>query len=405
MQLRLLCLTLIGFGLLASGYLLSRHEASLRSEPLGFDVCSALFGAGCDDALNSPIAEQFGLPLAAWGVVYYGTLASLLLLGWWIGDPFRVESSLAALLLSLAAAVISIVLAGAMLSGASPVCPFCLAVHVINLLLVFALKRFTGQSIGQLRHALAGGCRFVLGRTSDPTSVIKWKSVGILAAGLVALSIYQWACIQVGIRPVATEAVFFDPDKTLAEFQSSPRHEIPVREDDPHLGRLDAAVQIVVFTDFQCPGCRGFFHILSGLTARFDGQLHVVFKHFPLATACNHAIGWNMHPRSCEWAYAAEAARRQGKFWAYHDLLFATDLNDHSSPTEPIAIMLGLDIDRWRADCGSEDVRFAITEDVTLATRLEVVTTPAVFLNQRRVRDLRSVTLQYLIAHELAAAK
>ena len=75
------CLVLIGLGLTISGYLLWRHfvPADL-SAPARSDFCSALFGTGCDDALRSRLAVQFGLPLAGWGLVYYGTLVSLLLL-------------------------------------------------------------------------------------------------------------------------------------------------------------------------------------------------------------------------------------------------------------------------------------------------------------------------------------
>ena len=52
-------------------------------------------GRGYDEALQSPLAFQLGLPLAGWGLVYYGTLASLLLLGWTIGESFRFEATTA----------------------------------------------------------------------------------------------------------------------------------------------------------------------------------------------------------------------------------------------------------------------------------------------------------------------
>ena len=66
------------------------------------DICSALFGTGCDETLQSRTAVQLGLPLAGWGLIYYGTLASLLLLGWAMGDAFQFEASLTACLLATA---------------------------------------------------------------------------------------------------------------------------------------------------------------------------------------------------------------------------------------------------------------------------------------------------------------
>ena len=72
---------LIALGVLVSGHLLLRHFALADlSSQTGTDFCSALFGTGCDDALRSPLAVQLGLPLAGWGLVYYGTLVALLLL-------------------------------------------------------------------------------------------------------------------------------------------------------------------------------------------------------------------------------------------------------------------------------------------------------------------------------------
>lgn len=111
-------------------------------------------GRGYDDALRSPLAVQLGLPLAGWGLVYYGTLTSLLL-GWTVGETFRFEATTAAFLLALAAAFGSVVLFVVMVTDLSPFCPMCAVVHAINLLLLFPLKRLTGRPVGHLVQAVA----------------------------------------------------------------------------------------------------------------------------------------------------------------------------------------------------------------------------------------------------------
>ena len=134
---RFLCSTLIGLGLAVSGYLLVRHLALAGASDLsGVDVCSALFGTGCDSALRSPASVQLGLPLAGWGLLYYITLASLLFLAWYVGESFEFEATLGALFLSVVGVVISVPLFVAMLAGQLPFCPLCAAVHVINLILL-----------------------------------------------------------------------------------------------------------------------------------------------------------------------------------------------------------------------------------------------------------------------------
>ena len=102
---RLLCLTLIGLGLVVSVYLLARtFTLMVGGGPEAIDVCSAVFGASCDAALLSPTSRQLGIPLAGWGFVYYGTLACLLVLAWALGEAFELPATLGALLLAAAGA-------------------------------------------------------------------------------------------------------------------------------------------------------------------------------------------------------------------------------------------------------------------------------------------------------------
>ena len=98
---------LIALGLGLSGYLLVRHYTiATTSGPVVPSTCSILLKHDCDGALLSPVSRQFGLPLAGWGVIYYGTLAALMLLGWFLGDAFRYEAALASLVLAVVGAVL-----------------------------------------------------------------------------------------------------------------------------------------------------------------------------------------------------------------------------------------------------------------------------------------------------------
>ncbi len=394
------CLTLIGLGLMVSGYLLWRHFviADLSAQP-GADFCSALFGTGCDDALRSPMAVQLGLPLAGWGLVYYGTLASLLLLGWTVGETFRFEAMTAAFILALGGALGSIALFVAMVTDLSPFCPMCTGVHVINLLLLFPLKRLTGRPLGQLVQAVAGAAGYLVGgKTADPVAT-RWKLVGFLTSGLVAVVIYQWVFVEYALRTRAAEAPF-DPKQTIALFESGLQYEIPVSDDDPQLGPADAPVQMVVFNDFQCPGCRQLAQTIPGLARKFEDKLHIVFKHFPLDSTCNSVVKIELHPRACEAAWAAEAAREQGKFWAFHEVLFKPR-SEGKMTLMSLVENLGLNLDRFEAYRRGETAFAKVQEDINLGIRLGVDGTPSVFINGRRVFDTRERTLQFLIAYEI----
>ena len=401
---RCFLILLIALGLTVSTYLLYRHFAladlSTQAES---DFCSALFGSGCDDALRSPLAVQFGLPLAGWGLVYYGTLVALLLLSWLLGASFRSEAMTAALLLALLAALGSVALFTAMVTDLSPFCPLCATVHAINLLLLWAIKRLSGQPLARSMHGVAKVVKYLAtGKTADPIAA-RWKSVSFVTVGLVAVVIYQWVFVEYVSRIQAAETPF-DPHQIVAQFEASVPHDIPVSDTDPTLGPADAPVRMVVFSDFRCPGCRKLARMMPALAQQFAETLHIVFKHYPLDSTCNPAVKHPFHPGACQAARAAEAAHEQGRFWAFHDALFLRR-SDSETPLESVAKGIDLDLDRFEARCTDEVIRSRIQSDIALGTRLGVDGTPSVFINGRRVYDIRPKTLLLLIAHQIHAAR
>jgi protein-disulfide isomerase len=93
----------------------------------------------------------------------------------------------------------------------------------------------------------------------------------------------------------------------------------PVRTsvaDAPTLGRADAPVTLVEFSDYQCPFCQRFFATtLSAIKKQYvdTGKVRYVFRDFPLD---------QMHPQARKAAEAAHCAGELGKYWEMHDVLF-----------------------------------------------------------------------------------
>ncbi|HEX8430263.1 MAG TPA: thioredoxin domain-containing protein [Longimicrobium sp.] len=81
-----------------------------------------------------------------------------------------------------------------------------------------------------------------------------------------------------------------------------------------HLGAPAAPLQIVEFSDFECPFCAKTTTQLGELMNRYPGQVSVVYRHYPLES---------IHPNAFPAAVAAECAAEQKRFRAYHDALFA----------------------------------------------------------------------------------
>jgi len=160
-----------------------------------------------------------------------------------------------------------------------------------------------------------------------------------------------------------------------------------------------------VFSDFQCPGCTKFASRLAAIRQRFGDRLQIVFKHFPLDGTCNPRVPGPAHPLACEAAFAAEAARRQEKFWAFHDALFSADLIENSVSLTSVARRVGLEVERFENERRSREVQAEVADDIAQGNQLGIEGTPAVFLNGRRVYDARLATFELLISHELQAAR
>lgn len=88
--------------------------------------------------------------------------------------------------------------------------------------------------------------------------------------------------------------------------------------DAPAWGPANAKVTIVEFSDFECPFC-GSFHrdMYQLLKDRYQDKVRFVYKDFPL----------QQHPNALPAALASHCADEQGKFWEYHDVLFASQFD------------------------------------------------------------------------------
>jgi predicted DsbA family dithiol-disulfide isomerase len=299
----------------------------------------------------------------------------------------------------LGAATSGVLLASFVL-GWSAWCPLCVIVHGINFALPPVLKSAAGLSRVEVGRRLAAAAGYFRGDTPTDAPAARWKVVGLFCAGLVAVVLYQWVLIEAVPRSPAGQEDF-DPRKLATRFDASPLCEIPLGPDEARLGKPDAAVKLVVFSDFQCPGCARFSGELLDLARHYGERLQIVFKHYPLGAACNPTLKRDLHPSACKAARAAEAARRQGRFWEFHNALFASR-RDFS--LDEIARKLRLDVARFDADRQAAGVSDKVRSDVELGIRLGLDATPAVFLNGRRIHELETRALRFLIERELGRA-
>ena len=141
----------------------------------------------------------------------------------------------------------------------------------------------------------------------------------------------------------------------------------------PTKGPDNAPVTIVEFSEFQCPFCAKVLPTLKQVEDTYQGKIRIVWKHLPLS----------IHKDAVGAALAAEAARKQGKFWEYHDRLFANQNRLGPDDLKQHAKDLQLDLKRFDADLLNVDEKTRIDADVAEAATLGIAGTPGIFINGR----------------------
>lgn len=153
----------------------------------------------------------------------------------------------------------------------------------------------------------------------------------------------------------------------------APRQKIAVESTDPVLGPASAEVEIVEFSDFECPFCLSVTPTLRQLRTAFGDRLKLVYRDLPL----------NIHKNAFAAAEAAQCAREQGKFWEYHDKLFANQKAMQPADLKRHAVDLGLNESAFNACVDQRKMKTLVEQDMKAAQRYGVESTPAFFVNGR----------------------
>jgi protein-disulfide isomerase len=172
--------------------------------------------------------------------------------------------------------------------------------------------------------------------------------------------------------------------------------------DAPAMGEPKAAVTIVEYSDFECPVCRNLHDALRGMLPNYAGKVRLVFKDFPLE---------QIHPWARTAAIAGRCAYQQDPkaFWKMYDLIYDnqeiisaanawTKMMDYASQS-------GLNPDTLKSCMASPEAGAAVNDSYANGQKLEVNSTPTLFVNGRRLVGADPHALEQYINYELAQQK
>ena len=158
-----------------------------------------------------------------------------------------------------------------------------------------------------------------------------------------------------------------------------------------------APVIIVEFGDFQCPFCKQAEPTLKDLLAKYKGHVSLAYRDFPLR---------GIHAQGQLAAEASRCAGEQGKFWEYHDLLFANADKLKRDGLVKYARTLNLDEKQFDSCLSSSKYDAKIEEDLEEGIRAGVVGTPGFFINGTFLSGIQpDAVFDGMVQAELGAPK
>ena len=135
---------------------------------------------------------------------------------------------------------------------------------------------------------------------------------------------------------------------------------------------------------------------LSQIQKNYKDKVKFVFRDFPLT---------RIHPQAYKAAEAARCAGDQGKYWEYHDILFANIKALQPEELKQYAADLKLDAAQFAACLDNNAYTAAVSKDLALGTQLGVSGTPAFFVNGRFLSGAQPYSAFVELIEEMLAAR
>lgn len=352
---------------------------------------------------KKPVAKigWVSVPVAQFGQCYY-----IFVLVWFLFTGLPRHDSrrwhLLPLVLSILAALATVYYIYIMAAKLEHWCRLCLILHVADFLLLMLIA-----ALWPWAPALPKGSRAErLSREAEASSTTGLHPGHALAclacaAALMATSFIHrqdqmlagTALARLGLSERIWAKAQKDVRFVVGALGATRQVTITPRSTQMTLGKPDAPHELVMFSDLQCPACRGFeAKLRKEILPLWNDRLKVTYRHYPLCRDCLPGSKIH-HPQACNAAYAVEAARVVGgptAFWKMHD----TIIEQHKELAKPdfgpegfakFAQQMGLDAAKFGQAFDSPEVRQIVADDIELAKSLGVTGTPTVYLDGRRL--------------------
>jgi uncharacterized membrane protein/protein-disulfide isomerase len=336
--------------------------------------CDVSATVSCTEAYSSQYGSFMGVPVAIGGVVFFAMVLSLAGVAGRPGSAARETAPAYIFVLSTIGLAFVLYLAWASYVVLKVFCILCAFTYVSVIAIFIISGGATSIPMTNLPRRATRDLRTLL--TSPGALLVALLVVAASAAAIAFFPRENTATpppAQVAIPPISAD----ERAKLEAWWNLQPKVELPVPMS------AGAKVQILKFSDYQCPGCRAAHEMLKPVLAKYDkGIVEFVLKHYPLEPECNANVPGGNHFAACEAAAAYVMARGTGFQQKLDDWLFA----NQTTLTRDVVKQAAKD----QAGINDFDARYAqalqeVKTDASLGGLLKVRYTPTIYLNGRMI--------------------
>jgi protein-disulfide isomerase len=182
-------------------------------------------------------------------------------------------------------------------------------------------------------------------------------------------------------------------DANVKVMMSAPRVQVSTQASAGSTGPNNAPITIVEFSDYQCPFCQRAEDSVKEVMKKYGDKVQLVYMDFPLP----------MHPNALGAAQAARCAGDQGKYWEFHDALFADQSKLDAAGLKATADKLKLDTKKF-GECTDHGLHLdQVKASQQEGTEVGVDGTPTFIINGRMMSGAQPATeMESVIDEELA---
>lgn len=379
-------------GVIISGILLYQHY--FPELELGFISCGNGFSNPCITVGQSKYSMLFGVPVAAYGLLYFIFITFLVLIADYASDKYYKILCGVIFPLVIAGLAADLLLAVLMIK-IGEICKLCVATYVINILLFIISYRFIKTHF--LRKEITDSVKGFL-KPSEPDGRAS-LSLSILLVFFLSFAVFSGTNI---IRQKSSGREKYTDNqkaKQLTSFYNQTQEKFVYPASSMTIGDNSAKLKIYIFNDFLCSACYKLYQIEKQIVAKYRNSIQIVYYHYPLDSTCNRDVKDTVYQNSCLASRSMAAAAEGGFFEEYFYVHFSgyssykdgfgmETINGNLLKAEREFKIQPSRKQSFETMITDEAVRHQITEHIEFAIKAKIDATPTLIISGRKIQGV-----------------